>query len=119
MNCPKCKSTMQPHENNYGIKISKCGACKGMWFPDGSAGVKSALPVAKDIDTGVNAGLDEMKNINCPECSGSMIDMVDSKQHHIRFESCGKGCGVFLDAGELVDLSEFTLIERVKQLIGG
>ena len=52
MNCPKCKSTMQPHENNYGIKINMCGACKGMWFPDGSAGVKSALPMAKDIDTG-------------------------------------------------------------------
>ena len=39
------------------------------------------------------------------------------RQPHIAFEACGR-CGVFMDRGELTDLSEFTLRERLAVLLG-
>jgi Zn-finger nucleic acid-binding protein len=46
-----------------------------------------------------------------------MLHMVDRTQHHIEFEACTRCDNVFLDAGELSDLTEFTLFERVKQAL--
>jgi hypothetical protein len=45
----------------------------------------------------------------CPGCSGAMVKMVDSKQRHICYETCGSCNGSFFDASEFRDLSELTI----------
>ena len=43
-----------------------------------------------------------------------MIHMIDADQQHVGFEACTVCGGVFLDAGELTDLAEFTNSEKFK-----
>ena len=45
-----------------------------------------------------------------------MIRMVDSEQPHIWFEACKTCNGVFLDAGEFIDLKDRTLLDRLRDL---
>ena len=98
--------------------VRKCGGCHALWFPEGSAGIKRALGVAKAIDTGSDNTFDRIRDIKCPACKSPMIKMFDATQHHIHHESCSSCTGVLLDAGELDDLSEFTLFERIQQALG-
>ena len=46
-----------------------------------------------------------------------MTKMTDKTQFHIKYEMCADCRGIFLDEGELLDLSEFTLTERMQQAI--
>ena len=118
MHCPKCSSTMNVLDHPGDFTVHKCGSCSALWFPEGSAGVTRALGVARSIDTGSESGFDQVRDIQCPECKTTMIKMVDKQQHHIHFESCGSCGGVLLDAGEVDDMSEFTLLERIQQALG-
>lgn len=118
MHCPKCSSTMNIVEHPGDFVVHKCGACSGLWFPEGSVGVSKALGNAKSLDTAAESGFDHIRDIQCPACKATMIKMVDNKQHHIHYESCGSCGGVYLDASELDDMSTFTLFERIQQGLG-
>ena len=47
----------------------------------------------------------EIDRYQCPRGSGDMMRVVDLQQTHIWYETCGSCNGLFLDAGELRDLS--------------
>jgi Zn-finger nucleic acid-binding protein len=53
-------------------------------------------------------------DLHCPRDRSPLINIVDLKQEHIEQNACTVCGGILLDAGELRDLSEFTLSERVK-----
>jgi len=119
MDCPKCQNTMNEIEN-MSFSAAKCSSCNGIWFRDGGHEVAKKLASAKDIDqTKSNAASDYnlVRDFDCPECDSTMIKMVDPTQLNIELESCSSCFGVYFDAGEFSDFSEFTLIERVNRAI--
>ncbi len=46
-----------------------------------------------------------------------MVRVVDPQQRHIWYETCGSCHGSFLDAGELLDLSELTIADFFKGFV--
>jgi len=117
MKCPKCHSEMEVVKMESG-EVDRCISCKGLWFDILES--EKFISQAKILDTGdakVGVASNTIDRINCPACANMpMIRMVDSRQHHIWFESCPSCGGRFFDAGEFKDLSSHTLLDVVRDM---
>jgi Zn-finger nucleic acid-binding protein len=105
-----------------GVTVDRCRKCGGLWLDLGEKERLLARPEAvRAADTGppvIGRHMDEQREIRCPRDGAVMVPVADPRQRHVRFESCSVCGGVFLDAGELTDLSELTLLERLRTLLG-
>jgi len=118
MRCPKCRADMEQIEFE-GTEVDRCKICKGIWFDAGEIELMRDNRAAVAVDTG-DASVGKQSNVidryQCPRCSGSMVRVVDPRQRHIWYETCGSCGGSFLDAGELIDLSKMTIGDFFKDL---
>jgi len=119
--CPKCAAPMERVEA-AGVTIDRCRGCGGLWLDvlekERLLKSKAGVAQADTGDPGVGSKLDEQTELYCPRDRSAMIHMVDPGQPHVGYESCTVCGGVFLDAGELHDLADFTLIERLRSMLG-
>ena len=104
-----------------GVEVDHCAACGAVWFDaDELERVLAVDGGAMRIDCGGDEGLPRgflVGAMVCPRDRRPLITQADPEQDHIHFEAC-TGCGgVLLDAGELSDLSERTMRERVRGFI--
>ncbi len=118
MQCPKCSASMQaldvPTSNSL-----RCGQCLGIWVSVGEEGELTACADSVDVgDEATGATWNQVDRIACPSCAtdAKLIRMIDARQPHIWFESCGTCFGRFYDAGELRDTAEHTLAEFIRNL---
>lgn len=105
---------------NPSFNAQKCSSCAGIWFKDGSHQVAKLIKGIDKIDSpkpNSDVAYNDVRDIDCPECSQKMFKMVDSSQLHIQFEACADCDGVFFDAGEITDLSNFSILEQIKQAV--
>jgi hypothetical protein len=102
------------------LSALKCSGCNGLWFRSGSHETAKDAPgiEAIDADPGESsARYNTLRDIDCPECHKKLIKMVDRAQYHIQFEACTYCHGVFFDAGEFSDYTEYSFMVRVRQTI--
>ena len=119
MRCPKCESEFETLtvEN---VEVDRCTGCGGIWF---DALEREDLKQIEEsgsidfVDKRVGEKYNKMQNITCPKCEVKMLRVADRTQFHIEFESCPTCSGTFFDAGEFKDLSEFTVVERLKKMV--
>ena len=116
MNCPKCREPFETVRFG-GHEVDRCTGCRGLWL-----GMLEAehLEGAESIDIGdpkVGKQFDKQSAIECPDCHTRMIRMVDRDQPHIHFEPCKVCYGVFLDAGEFLDLKTKTVADYVRDFL--
>ena len=118
--CPKDGTQMEPVTVG-GIEIEVCRGCGCIWLDalerDRLLAIKGA---AKQVDVAPVSAKSAPPTggpFRCPRDHAQLIHMVDLHQAHIHFESCKVCGGMLFDAGELADLSEFTLRERIKDLL--
>jgi PAT family beta-lactamase induction signal transducer AmpG len=119
MRCPKCRSDMEQVDYE-GTEIDRCTTCSGIWFDAGETELLRDKKAAAAIDTGdalTGSQTNTIDRYQCPRCSGAMVRMVDPKQKHIWYEKCSSCNGSFFDAGEMRDLSEFTVADFFKGLV--
>ncbi|MEJ2766012.1 zf-TFIIB domain-containing protein [Photobacterium sp. MCCC 1A19761] len=116
MKCPKCKSDFEQLHTPLG-DVERCTDCKGLWVDIYE--LEDVKPIAESLDTGdveVGKEFNKIGHIDCPVCpNNQLLRMVDPKQPHIWFESCPTCYGRFYDAGELIDLSEYTISDFLKK----
>lgn len=116
MKCPKCNSDFEQIHTPY-ADVERCLHCKGLWLD--MLEHEDIREIAQGVDIGdpeLGKKYNVIDHIQCPVCANSkMLRMVDAKQPHIWFESCPTCYGRFYDAGELVDLSEYTIADFIKQ----
>jgi Zn-finger nucleic acid-binding protein len=103
------------------LTLDRCDTCRGLWFD-----TLEMDRVAKDrravaaVDSGgiggTHASPKRPAEMHCPRDKGLLITMHALGQPHITYESCKVCGGAFLDAGELTDLNELTLRERLQRL---
>lgn len=121
VDCPKCHTRMRQH-TVAGITIDKCPGCKGLWLDAMEKEHLMKYPeTAKTIDhepTFEGPDYNADRNIKCPRDHSHMLATTDPDQRHIKYETCTVCGGVYLDAGELADLSELTLVEKLKGILG-
>lgn len=121
MQCPKCSGTLQVVVQDS-IEIDRCDHCGGLWFDmlELDRLRRSGSVAALDTgDPGVGADLNRQARVNCPRCNTLMIPMVDLRQSHIWYESCGVCFGKWFDAGEIKDLSQETVFDFFRGLMRG
>jgi uncharacterized protein len=119
--CPKCSGTLQVVVQDS-MEIDRCDQCGGLWFDmlELDRLRKSGRVAALDTgDAGVGKDLNRQAKVNCPRCNTLMIPMVDLRQSHIWYESCGVCFGKWFDAGEIKDLSQETIFDFFRGLMTG
>ena len=117
--CPHCLHLMNKVKAGS-VTLDRCPHCGGIWLDNKELEMGLAVDskALKDVDVGGPPRGVGMHVIRCcPRDKALLVTIIDPKQTHIRYEKCTICGGMFLDAGELRDLSEFTLAERIRELL--
>ena len=122
--CPKDATIMERMSVGSGdLVVDHCGRCGAIWFDayelDAVLKAKDKGIDLGDIDYGAAGHGYEYKVLRddfleCPRDHTKLVQVPDPRQPHVVIDICRTCGGVLLDSGELKDLSEFTLGERVK-----
>jgi Zn-finger nucleic acid-binding protein len=123
MKCPKCGGSLARHSYSESVAVARCHACHGMLLEAGMLErIREAVRADEFFDIGhpkVGRALDRPGSYSCPACGAAMDTRPHPTQPHVRIENCA-GCGaIFLDAGELLDLSHESLLERIWDALTG
>ncbi len=114
IDCPGCHFRMT-RTTIEGMEVDRCEKCAGIWLDALEKDRLLAAHAAGKVDLpGPHQQVQRDKEMHCPRDHSLLIRMVDFKQPHIHFESCKICGGMFFDAGELKDLSKFTIVERIR-----
>ncbi len=121
VDCPKCHEPMRELRAGKAV-VDRCEKCYGIWLDEGERlKLLADKALVRGLDIGsveVGQEQNEIVEVDCPRCAKPMQHVTDSAQKHIGYELCRECRGSFFDAGELTDLSEFTLSERIRALFG-
>ncbi len=118
MKCPKCKSPfVKVHFE--GIQVDRCMSCHGLWLDALELQDLLKKKGSEALDIGDQRDFDKTSRIEdylCPKDGSRMIKMVDVKQGHVWYESCGVCYGIFLDATELKELKDKSLMDIIRTI---
>lgn len=120
--CPKCATIMEKiRPGSLGFDVDHCARCGTMWFDayELEAVLRAKGAAVEDVDFGAAKHNYEYKvhgndELDCPRDQERLLRMPDPRQPHVVIDLCRKCGGILLDAGELKDLSDFTLAERLR-----
>ncbi len=102
------------------VTVDRCESCGGIWLDAGELDRLTVVKgAAQKLDTGrvfAQSGASSAVR-NCPRDGSTLTSLAHHRQKHVIVDRCSTCMGIFLDAGELKDLSEFTLAERVRGLL--
>ncbi|MGQ0626559.1 MAG: zf-TFIIB domain-containing protein [Phycisphaerales bacterium] len=121
LRCPKDAQLMEKVTVGAMV-IDRCARCGSIWLD--SFELERLLAVqgaAARVDVGAVRGMTPGNTIGavaCPRDGASMHEVADPVQAHVRMHTCRVCNGKLLDAGELKDLSELTLLERLRSFVG-
>lgn len=100
-----------------GVTVDRCAKCGALWLDKGEMERLLAMKAAKAVDLGP-FGRDRPNGpiaaLQCPRDGSIMAEVADKAQAHVLIVLCPDCGGKLLDAGELTDLSEFTVGERLR-----
>ena len=123
MRCPKCPGNMEAQTYGRMIVLHRCDSCGGLFCaPDVLLEMKREWMSEIVLDSGsrkLGSVLNEVEDINCPDCGIRMDKTYDRHQTHIWFESCPQCEGIYLDAGEFSDLKYDTFMDRIRDFVKG
>lgn len=117
--CPKCRREMT-RETAADVECDHCPGCGGFWL--------DALELEAITKAGVGRQIDRAETrtparaigaLHCPRDKSQLIDMVGLNQAHVKYEGCKLCGGIFLDAGELADLSRLSIGDRLRWILKG
>ncbi len=103
-----------------GYHVDRCLACGCMWFDH-----EELERVRKDSDAAIAIdGTTKVKHrrsellkgpLACPRDKSQLVLREHVEQPHVDIDQCPSCRGILLDPGELRDLSDLTLAERVRR----
>lgn len=125
VSCPKDAEPME-RITLGSVTVDRCRTCGGVWLDAGELeSLKQAMLIEQHRATmdqldrfGTEEPAVRPNPLLCPRDHQRMSVHHDPRQKHIEMDVCTKCGGMFFDAGELSDLTEFTLGERLRALLG-
>ena len=103
-----------------GFCVDRCEACGGIWLDASELEkVKAIKGAVGKVDSGKQFAGGPTGNRTarlCPRDGSGLRQHSDAHQEHVVVDRCPTCLGIFLDAGELRDLGEHTLGERIRAL---
>lgn len=119
LRCPKDGTLMEKQliGGAQGVTIDRCAKCGAIWLDAHEMEAIFAMGIARQVDLGP-FGRDKPNGpiapLNCPRDHSLLVEVADKQQVHVLIMLCGECGGKLLDAGELTDLSEFTMMEKLR-----
>ena len=121
ISCPKCNHTMNQLRVENDITVDRCVNCGGLFL---DVFEKEYLVLAKqraeEVDLALTRQVDDMdqvRAITCPRDQSRMIHIQALENPDVGLETCTICGSVFLDAGELTQITKKSLLDRIKQAI--
>ena len=125
LKCPKCEDTDLSRIAIRLVDVDQCPKCEGVWFDNFSPELLDILKTGKDqlpeqLKKSLEGDAGKMtpapsNDYLCPRCGTKMGTHWYAAEVNKTFEieSCPRGCGIWLDDGELGKAFEF--YERVNR----
>jgi len=113
--CPKCDAAMRRVRVDD-LSVDRCTGCGGLFLDlfEKERLLDEHRATLGQVDSGVGGESPASRAVmHCPRERARMIRLRDTAQSHVEIEMCQVCGGIFLDAGELTDLSKHTLTERI------
>lgn len=121
LRCPKDGYSLTPVTVGSAT-VDHCDHCGAVWLDAGELALLQKHPDwVSGVDTGGERGARPVMAPHgrvCPRDGTSLAESRDHRQKHIRVDKCPTCLGLLLDAGELTDLTSFTLKERLRAIVG-
>jgi Zn-finger nucleic acid-binding protein len=109
LNCPNCNDfKMKKITCGPELMVDQCPECLGVWL---DANVLSSLKkqgnfYIKEIDKGLKKDIKINNDRVCPRCNIKLVPVKPEGFENIIIDSCKNCKGVWLDRGELIDLTK-------------
>jgi len=123
MKCPACPDVELTEETFSGVTIDRCPTCHGIWLDvlelERLLEADPRPLLAEDRRFASRPG-EEGPRRPCPRCQGAdLIKLNSLLRPGTILDSCTVCHGVWLDAGELTQLSRKDLFSRLRGLFAG
>jgi Zn-finger nucleic acid-binding protein len=118
MRCPRDKSELQQKVYEAKVEVDQCPQCVGMFLDKGELEtIQSTIETdhrrsaVESLDASwdpVQADGEETRgSVDCPKCGARMDRRRYGFGSETVIDECPKGCGVWLDGGEINELERF------------
>jgi Zn-finger nucleic acid-binding protein len=120
LQCPRDNAPMEKF-TYQGFHVDRCLSCGCMWFdPEELERVIGNPQAAAIIDADARVTLRRKELLkakrSCPRDKARLFVREHDEQSHVEIDQCPSCRGILLDPGELRDLANTTMGERVAQL---
>ena len=108
MDCPKCETPSLESTRVRGVDVDRCKRCRGIWFDDNE--LSDLLDLAKEdlrsLDSRRQNDSLNSKRGCCPRDGSELLRVYSPKNDTIVLDTCTLCSGIWLDRGELLQLSD-------------
>jgi Zn-finger nucleic acid-binding protein len=118
MKCPRCPEHELARQSIGGLEVEKCDHCQGLWLEVGL--LEDLLKQTHDytrrrISRPVDTRPPE-STLECPACgAGARMIRIKAPGHpKITFDGCPVCHGRWLDGGELAQLGDPSILDRLR-----
>lgn len=106
------------------VTVDRCALCGGLWFDRHELEALLSMRVAGELDVGPFStnrqnprGAEALGGLLCPRDGSVLVEVEHDQQRHVLICVCTECGGKLLDAGELLDLAEYTVVERIRSAL--
>ncbi len=118
MQCPRCAQVELKRQTVGEVEVDRCSQCQGLWLEVGTLEplLKKTHDYTRRIASRPVGGVDTESNLECPACgSGAkMIRIHAPGNAKVTFDGCMVCHGRWLDGGELAQLGDPTILDRLR-----
>ncbi len=123
MDCPQC-ATPVAEEAYEGVPIAECSRCRGIWLEgehflailerrDRAFADADVFDVLRREENPSPPAAPRPRRLRCPRCFGFLVESLHEYSTRLAVDRCPKGCGLYLDEGELDHLQ--ILVEKIEE----
>lgn len=103
------------------VTVDRCALCGALWLDKTEIENLLEMKLAGKVDLGPfkserqnMRGAGAVGGLVCPRDAEFLVEVENKEQRHVLIDICTECGGTLLDAGELTDLSEFTVMEKIR-----
>lgn len=121
--CPRCSEKMRIIKLND-TELDLCDGCEGVWFDRNELDAVLKMGEASASQSTLAPSFDAeferketpgMGGLKCPRCNSELFRYNYMISSGIIIDGCEKGCGIFMDDGEIRKVFRFA-VEQEKEL---
>lgn len=106
------------------VTVDRCALCGSVWLDRHELEALLSMKAAGQVDVGPFStnrqnprGAEALGGLICPRDGSILVEVEHEQQRHVLICVCTECGGKLLDAGELLDLAEYTIVERIRSAL--